>query len=248
LVGSLREYEAEAPETGEAPTLTGYLERVSLVSPTDAMKDEPKVSMMTVHAAKGLEFDTVWLTGMEEETFPYRGLDGDDPEELDEERRLAYVAITRARKRLFVSHALCRTLFGKTRYLQRSRFLDDLPEDVVERQGDVQAALAPSYGRLAPAWRGRFSDGFLARSQRTTDGFGSTGRRPAQPERRLRPGERFVDHDAFDDVPDESSMGSDVIVRPGDRVRHSKFGEGIVERVETGDTPRVVARFPGFGS
>ena len=101
LVGSLREYENEAPETGEEVSLAGYFERVSLVAAVDTLQDAPKVSLMTVHAAKGLEFDQVWITGMEEETFPFRGLDGEDPEEMDEERRLAYVAITRARRHYF---------------------------------------------------------------------------------------------------------------------------------------------------
>src|SRR5690606_16756079 len=120
LIGSLREYEAEAPETGEEVSLEGYLERVSLVAAVDSLEDAPKVSLMTVHAAKGLEFDQVWITGMEEETFPFRGLDGESPEELDEERRLAYVAITRARKKLTISYAGSRFLFGRTKYLTKS--------------------------------------------------------------------------------------------------------------------------------
>src|SRR5690606_25378003 len=78
LLGSIAEYEAEASQTGEEPTLAGYLERVSLIAAVDTMQDVPAVSLMSVHSAKGLEFDTVWLTGMEEETFPYRGLDGND--------------------------------------------------------------------------------------------------------------------------------------------------------------------------
>jgi len=114
--------------------LSGYLERVSLVSDVDAVKDGPSITLMTVHSAKGLEFRTVILTGMEEETFPYKGLDADRPEELDEERRLAYVAVTRARERLFVTHVMTRTLFGRTQYLAPSRFLMDLPDGVVERR------------------------------------------------------------------------------------------------------------------
>ena len=101
----------------------------------DTLKDLPAVSLMTVHSAKGLEFTSVFLTGMEEEVFPYRGVEGDSPEELDEERRLAYVAITRARQRLWITHASMRTLFGQTRYLGPSRFLADLPPEVVRREG-----------------------------------------------------------------------------------------------------------------
>jgi DNA helicase II / ATP-dependent DNA helicase PcrA len=140
FVGSIAEYERDAEETGQPATLSGYLERVSLVADVDAMQDAPKITLMTVHSAKGLEFRSVILTGMEEETFPYKGLDSDRPDELDEERRLAYVAVTRARERLFVTHTMVRTLFGRTQYLAPSRFLSDLPADVIERKGSIAAS------------------------------------------------------------------------------------------------------------
>ena len=219
LLGSIAEYEEETHEAGEPPTLSGYLERVSLVTAVDSMKNVPSVNLMTVHGAKGLEFTTVALTGMEEEIFPYRGLGATEIEELDEERRLAYVAITRARQRLLVTYANTRTLFGQTRYLSPSRFLKDLPPDVVRHEG------APSFGRSfgQPSW--------------------TPPRSASKP--RPRPGERVVDRDAFDDIPPDMDG---VVLRPGDRVRHRRFGQGIVESVETGGTPTVVARFPGVGS
>jgi len=267
LVGSLREYEAEAPETGEAPTLTGYLERVSLVSPTDAMKDEPKVSLMTVHAAKGLEFEHVWLTGMEEETFPYRGLDGSDPEELDEERRLAYVAITRAKKRLFVSHAGSRFLFGKTRYQAPSRFLSDLPESAIERSGQTRPPAPPGgYGSFAGGARGSYgsygsSGGAGNSSYRGGRSSGAApswaqlpGERPRGPqEMKLNPGDRVIDRSESSDVGGDVDAlpnyedGEGIVVRPGQRVTHKKFGRGTVVSLEPGIEPRVVARFPGHG-
>ncbi len=293
LVGSIREYEEDAPEAGEEPTLAGYLERVSLVAAVDTLEDTPTVSLMTVHSAKGLEFDSVWLTGMEEETFPYRGLDGEDPEELDEERRLAYVAITRARRQLSISHASTRFLFGRTKYLQRSRFLDDLPKEVIEEQGEGRpsylggtygGASAGSYGqgggygasRGTGSWGGARagsgssgsswgggswgattsggSRGAYGRSPVRSEPDVSPGGRVAQAELRLAPGERVVDHDVFDDVPShddtyhqDTSHQEDVVVRPGSRVRHKKFGKGVVERVEGGSPPSVVARFPGYG-
>lgn len=220
LLGSMIEYEHDAEVVGEEPTLSGYLERVSLVAAVDSMRDVSSVSLMTVHSAKGLEFDTVWLTGMEEEVFPYRGVSNDEPEELDEERRLAYVAITRARRKLNISYAGIRNLFGQTRYLAGSRFLADLPADVVERQGQPQ--------------RKQFGS-FMARSY------------PTQPTR--RPGERFVDSDAFDDLPpDEDGDGVRTRLRPGDRVNHKQFGRGVVEQVEPGQNPKVIARFPRFGT
>lgn len=219
LVGSLVEFEEDCASRGEKPSLSGYLERVSLVSDVDAMKPEDCVTLMTVHSAKGLEFRSVVLTGMEEEMFPYRGLDGSSPEELDEERRLAYVAVTRARERLFVTHVQMRMIFGQTRYLARSRFLDALPADCVDFEGGASWA---SSRTSSPATRQPFT----------------------RPRAELRPGERVVE---YDNLPDDDEEHSSEL-RPGDRVFHQRFGKGIVQRVELGATPTVVALFPGFGT
>ncbi|MEB2312641.1 MAG: UvrD-helicase domain-containing protein [Sorangiineae bacterium] len=230
FLGSIGEYEEELTHSGEQPTLAGYLERIALVSAVDSMKDAPKVSLMTVHSAKGLEFTSVIVTGMEEEMFPYYGMNGEEPDELDEERRLAYVAITRARARLILIHAGTRTIFGRTRYQAPSRFLDDLPESAVSREGGARApSLAP-----APAWRASMGAGPARPAAR----FRSYGAAPA-------PGTRVVDRDAFDDLP-PGEPG--VVLRAGDRVQHQRFGEGVVESVEGGASPTVVARFPGFGT
>ena len=145
LVGSLVDYEAEAEAAGEPLSLAGYLERVTLVSDVDALGDAPRVVMMTVHGAKGLEFERVVLTGMEEEMFPYKGVDPGEHEELEEERRLAYVAITRARKRLFMTHTQTRQIFGTTRWNRPSRFLSELPRDAAEHV--ATAALGREGGR-----------------------------------------------------------------------------------------------------
>jgi DNA helicase-2/ATP-dependent DNA helicase PcrA len=222
LIGSIKDYEDEIELAGETPTLGGYLERVSLVSPTDALKDVPSVSLMTVHAAKGLEFTSVILTGMEEEVFPYRGLEGDEPEELDEERRLAYVALTRARKRLYVTHAGMRTLFGRTRYQAPSRFLRDLPRHAIAIEGFPPVA-GVSPGREGGARR------LLRRPDEDTAP-------------RYRPGERIVDRDAFDDD------AAAALPRLGQKVSHPKYGTGVVERVDAGMDPKVVARFPTWGT
>ena len=233
FLGSIAEYEDDVALTDTAPTLTGYLERISLVSAPDTMQDVPKVALMTVHAAKGLEFDTVLLTGMENDVFPYKGLDSAEPEELDEERRLAYVAVTRAKCQLTIFHAAQRTLFGQTRYLSRSLFLEDLPGAIVKHESSADAGRAPvdRYAQLEPA-RALSADRWM--THRATSGG------PA-----LRPGERIVDRSAFDDIP-ESEPES--MLRRGQSVFHQRFGRGVVEKIEpSGEAATVTANFPGFG-
>jgi DNA helicase-2/ATP-dependent DNA helicase PcrA len=157
LIGSIKEYEAECERLGKVAALDEYLERVSLVSDQDSIQEGSAVLLMTVHSAKGLEFDTVFLTGMEEETFPYRGLDSESNEELEEERRLAYVAITRARKRLFISYAAARMIFGQTKYLAPSRFLEQLPSEIVEHRGQSGFSMR-MHAAAARARRDEYAD------------------------------------------------------------------------------------------
>ena len=125
LVGSAQEFD----------TVAAFLEQIALVADTDALDgDDSRVVLMTLHSAKGLEFPVVFLVGCEEGVFPHlRALT--EPEELEEERRLAYVGITRARERLHLSHAWSRMLFGSTQYNPPSRFLDEIPDDLVEHVG-----------------------------------------------------------------------------------------------------------------
>ncbi|MGQ0520437.1 MAG: DNA helicase PcrA [Actinomycetota bacterium] len=116
----------------EHDTLDSFLEAVSLVSDADEIDgDESRVVLMTLHTAKGLEFPAVWLIGLEEGVFPHVRSLG-EPDELEEERRLCYVGITRARQRLYLSSAWCRTLWGSTQYNPPSRFLDEIPEQLTE--------------------------------------------------------------------------------------------------------------------
>ena len=116
------------------PPLEAFLEQMSLASEADTAEGQGKVSLMTLHAAKGLEFDVVFMTGMEEEVFPHRRATGfeADEEEMDEERRLCYVGFTRARKKLILSLAKSRTLFGELRFNAPSRFLLDVPQHLFE--------------------------------------------------------------------------------------------------------------------
>jgi DNA helicase-2/ATP-dependent DNA helicase PcrA len=127
LVGVAAEYEARNPDG----TVSDFLEQVSLVSEQDEYDaDDPGVTMMTLHNAKGLEFDVVFMAGMEDGVFPhYRSMT--DSGELEEERRLAYVGVTRARKRLYLTHAWSRSLFGGSNYNPPSRFLREIPEHLV---------------------------------------------------------------------------------------------------------------------
>jgi DNA helicase-2/ATP-dependent DNA helicase PcrA len=135
LVAVATEYEESEVDEGEEISLTGFLEDVSLVADADQIPDGEDhggvVTMMTLHTAKGLEFPTVFLTGMEEGIFPHsRTLD--DPEELQEERRLAYVGLTRARENLFITRAEYRSAWGSPNYNPASRFISEIPENVIE--------------------------------------------------------------------------------------------------------------------
>lgn len=136
LISSAVEYEANADE----PTLSGFLEEVALVSDTDNYDtDADAVVMMTIHSAKGLEFPIVFLPGLEEGIFP--GLMSiNNDEEIEEERRLAYVAITRAKKKLYVLNVRERMMFAKTRYNPPSRFLEEIPEKYVICESEPQKA------------------------------------------------------------------------------------------------------------
>ena len=141
LVGVAREFELRNPEAG----LADFLEQVSLLTEQDEYDaDEPAVTMMTMHNAKGLEFDVVFIVGMEDGVFPhYRSMG--DPAQLEEERRLAYVGVTRARKRLYLTHSWRRSLFGQASFNPPSRFLQEVPSHLVlsAQEGAVTAPPAP---------------------------------------------------------------------------------------------------------
>ena len=148
----------------EFTTVEEFLEQVALVADTDDLDEANHVTLMTMHSAKGLEFPVVYIVGLEEGIFPHsRALN--DPIELEEERRLAYVGITRARQRLSLSHAWSRSLYGNTQYNPPSRFLNEIPDELVERQGNADSGedskryayrsqaergYAPSFSRRVP--------------------------------------------------------------------------------------------------
>ncbi|XXT21423.1 UvrD-helicase domain-containing protein [Sorangium sp. So ce429] len=197
LVQAIVDYEQEAVAAGDEATLAGYLERVSLVSDVDMLVDMPKVAMMTIHAAKGLEFHAVFLTGMEEDLFPFRSQDPNRKGDIEEERRLAYVAITRARERLWITHAARRAIFGQTRYCLPSRFLADLPPASVRPMATPTSMMAQRRVEGAVGGyggSGRPGSGFGG-GERSWEGRGAwegRERRPAaQPEERLAWSPRF---------------------------------------------------------
>jgi DNA helicase II / ATP-dependent DNA helicase PcrA len=206
-----------APLTADVPPLQAFLEQISLVGEADAEVSEGRVALMTLHAAKGLEFDAVFLTGLEEGVFPHsRALKSDDPdggEEMAEERRLCYVGFTRARKRLFVSLAQCRSLFGELKYNPPSRFLADVPQALF---GFTQNDLPPP-PRAAPPQRRRSWDD------------DETGPR--------------VDRSYSQASSDMDGVGGDV---RGMRVRHEQFGNGrIVSAEGSGPNAKVTVEFGG---
>ncbi len=148
LISVAREYDARTP----AGTLPDFLEQVSLVADADQVPEGEDhgglVTLMTLHTAKGLEFPVVFLTGLEENVFPHeRSLN--DETELSEERRLAYVGITRAQRRLYLSRAVTRTWWGRPGYHKQSRFLSEIPETLIEWRRDETAAAAPAAERMA---------------------------------------------------------------------------------------------------
>lgn len=150
MVAVIEEYEERIVSEGEVPTLAGFLEEVSLVADADEIPEGEDhggvVTLMTLHTAKGLEFPTVFLTGMEEGVFPHSRTLG-EKKELEEERRLAYVGLTRARKRLYLSRAEYRSAWGAPNYNPPSRFLEEIPEDLIEWNKSSSAYATPPITR-----------------------------------------------------------------------------------------------------
>ena len=150
LVAVIEEYEERIVSEGETPTLAGFLEEVSLVADADEIPEGEDhggvVTLMTLHTAKGLEFPTVFLTGMEEGVFPHSRTLG-EKKELEEERRLAYVGLTRARERLYLSRAEYRSAWGAPNYNPPSRFLDEIPENLIEWNKSASGFITPPITR-----------------------------------------------------------------------------------------------------
>jgi len=217
---------AEAAERGL--DLRGFLDEVALLAEADAAGQEEGVQLSTLHAAKGLEFDLVFLVGLEDGLLPLRR-GGEDPDDLEEERRLAYVGMTRARKRLYLTLARSRRLHGQLLPGRPSPFLPDVPRQVLEDRTAL-AGRDPFRAHVA-APAGAFSGGFAARS---TAADGSAGRRDERPAASAFGRRRGPVH------PDGW--------RPGLKVRHPNFGGGVILQVQgTGAQSRLVVFFDRAG-
>jgi DNA helicase-2/ATP-dependent DNA helicase PcrA len=222
LVSAAREYESREAE----PSLGGFVDRLSLLSDVDkeqGQTSDPKVMMMTLHSAKGLEFPTVVLAGLEEGLFPH-SRSREDEAELEEERRLCYVGITRARKQLVLTSAARRRVFGEYQNTEPSRFIDEIPADLIERD-ESPASSRPSSGT-------------------------NWSYRPNPYARRYAPKDREVDTEKvatqnFHYEEEDQTPG----LRPGARVNHAQFGPGTVVSVEDlEDDQKLVVKFVSVGT
>jgi DNA helicase-2/ATP-dependent DNA helicase PcrA len=216
LVSAAREYEARHPE----PTLAGFVDQLSLLSDADeeAGTQNARVLMMTMHSAKGLEFPVVFITGLEEGLFPHSRA-SDDEADLEEERRLCYVGITRAQRRLVLTSAARRRVFGDYQSTDPSRFVDEIPSELLDEvpssfvtpQSSFSGFRMGSYGRGGPS-RGRV--------------------REEQP--------------TYDYASEDQSLPDGL--KPGLQVRHAQFGLGTIVSVEPlSDDTKLVVRFSSVG-
>jgi DNA helicase-2/ATP-dependent DNA helicase PcrA len=245
LLGAMSQYEQES-ETPE--TLERFLERVSLVNQDEeeGNKTKERVTLMTIHAAKGLEFAAVLICGLEEGIFPH-ARSREDVDEMEEERRLCYVAITRAKKKLYLLNAKRRRLFGKEQESLPSRFLSDIPKDLM-----IHTGASNSSGRISslqPSWSD--SSGMLPQKRAATsfedgvdelpsydDSQASPRVIPAQEKRTLAP------------TATSASSGASAFVRfrAGMQVRHAVLGVGEVRHVSMpGPSGILTIYFPNGG-
>lgn len=220
LQSKIADYEEACADQGEQPTLSGFLEEVALVADIDSLDESSDyVVLMTLHSAKGLEFPHVYLAGLEDGIFPsYMSLSAEDPDELEEERRLCYVGITRAMEVLTLTCARRRMIRGETQYNPMSRFLKEIPIGLISAGGTAveNPAETPKQNAYSQA-----KQNFRAKA------FGG-----------VKPVQQF-------EVKSGGGPGYDV----GDRVRHMKFGEGMVTAItEGGRDYEVTVSFDSAGT
>lgn len=243
LLNSIKEFTEEVrvnEETGEIvdKSLGSYLQTVSLLTSSEAEEeDEDKVKLMTVHSAKGLEYPCIFVVGMEEELFP-SARSVDDRSDLEEERRLFYVAVTRAREKLYLTYALNRYRFGKLMFCDPSRFLTEIPEHFTETSGIRQPkAQEPDAFTRVTSFRSGYTNNA---AKNTRPGFANQNRtdypanRPTQPSAPVRPAASTpTPPPAAVQVPANFVVSPLEAIQAGVNVAHQKFGMGVVESLET---------------
>jgi DNA helicase-2/ATP-dependent DNA helicase PcrA len=229
LLAAMAEFEQTGDEKGAAP----FLEQVALISDLErGEKGRDSVTLMTLHAAKGLEFPIVFMVGLEERLFPHvRALD--DNEQMEEERRLCYVGMTRAMQRLFLSNARRRRVFGQDQMNPPSRFIADIPSELIDIEESQPAT--SSWG--SSNWARQSVSGYGRREIESDASQHNLGRVLSE----------SAVESAFPEVemvPDEEATG----VVLGMKVRHGKFGVGVIRRVEgSGDEQKVIVWFNSVG-
>ena len=205
------DYEKEKEDTGEKATLEEFLEKVATNGDADKLEEGTgKVTLMTMHSAKGLEFPIVFLPGMEDGLFPgHRALDNENG--MEEERRLCYVGMTRAREKLFLTGAAYRVLYGRGEYTRESTFLRELDKSLLDEAGDTVFTA------------GRRTNNFLGVDTGSPDGFSEPAFRPYPAYDPLKYARQAVR---------ENTRSAGRSFTAGERVRHGKFGEGMVLEVD----------------
>ncbi len=231
LINKVVAYEDENSDEEDSPaSLSGFLEEVALVADIDSVNsDSNKVLLMTLHSAKGLEFPHVYLTGLEDGVFPsYMNITSDDPSELEEERRLCYVGITRAMDELTITCARQRMIRGETQYNAPSRFIKEIPSGLLDLKlpGSsirIEGQVIPVKPSAAgPRDRNLYAKPFIASANKAAKPAISLGK-------------------------DVGTTGT-LDYAEGDRVRHVKFGEGTVLKIEKGTRDfEVTVDFAGYG-
>ncbi len=242
LLNSIKEWtESPSNEDGELgeKTLGTYLQQISLLTDADDDKGESDVvKLMTIHAAKGLEFSCVFVAGIEETLFP-NAMSINTREELEEERRLFYVAVTRAKQRLWLTYANARYRFGQLQQNEPSRFLDEMPEDCIDKSyagGNFKNSNS-NWGNNGTAYQ-RMQTGFGNRSNSET-------KKELNPILTVKP----VRTGTINHIPSENFEASDTAgLQAGQQVEHQKFGYGLVEKIDgSAHNPIATIRFDKNG-
>jgi len=242
LVSKARLYD----ETEGSDGLSGFLQEVSLVADIDSLDENADgVLLMTLHSAKGLEFDHVYIAGLEEGVFPgFRTLWGEDGSEIEEERRLFYVGVTRARKTLSLSMAKSRMMHGETEWHRASLFVEELPAEVVHfhSEGGGRSSYGSSYGSTgrygtsygAPAGYGSREGrggGSQYSGRQPYGGSGTQGHGGTQSAQVPKPSRSAFSYKSFTPSEYKVQKASSLSYGVGDRVKHVKFGEGTVTEI-----------------